>query len=101
MVVNRRVIWIMVTVTNLLQQVVNVEVHLKDRLFPAFVMQCDYKRSRCRRGDVEVNVWTPGFRVSATRPPAVTKRDGGAHLLSGTLLSTMMPSFSSCAWVKR
>jgi hypothetical protein len=48
MVVNWRVIGIMLMVTNLLQQVVNVEVHLKDRLFPAFVMQCDYKRSRCR-----------------------------------------------------
>ena len=74
MAVNLRVIGTTVMVTNLLQQVVNVEIHLKNRLFPAFVMQCDYKRPRCRRGDIEVNVWASGFRVSATRPLTVTKR---------------------------
>ena len=43
-IINRRGIGAMLMVTNLLQQVVDVEIHLKNRLFPAFVMQCDYKR---------------------------------------------------------
>jgi len=36
--VNLKIIGTTVMATNLLQQIVNVEVHLKDRLFPAFVM---------------------------------------------------------------
>ena len=47
-IINGKGIGAILMVTNLLQQVVDVEIHLKNRLFPAFIMQCDYKRSRCR-----------------------------------------------------
>lgn len=62
--------------TNLLQQIVNVEVHLENRLFSPFIMQCDDERSRRGRGDVEVNVGTPKIRNSRliTCPRAALER---------------------------
>lgn len=47
----------------LLEQVVDVEIHLQDSLLTALVMQRDDEGPRRWRGDVEVNVWPPGKMI--------------------------------------
>jgi hypothetical protein len=42
--------------SNLFKQVVDLEVHLENRLFAAFVVKGDNESSRRRRSDVEVDV---------------------------------------------
>lgn len=81
--------------TYLLQQVINLEVHLKDGPLTSFVVQRNDERSRRGGGDVEVDVRSP-ITAGQKRP---SKKVDRHHLLSGTLLSTMMPSFSNWACV--
>lgn len=55
--------------TYLFQQVIDLEVHLEDRLVPPLEMQCDNKRPRCRRGDHEEDVLPSNqVRVSSQSP---------------------------------
>lgn len=41
---------------NLLEQIINLKVHLEDGLFASLVVECNNKRSRRRRCDVEIYI---------------------------------------------
>ena len=82
--------------THLLKKVVNIEIHLQYRSFPALVVQCDDECTRCWGGDVEIDIGSP--IGSLARCSGETE---DTYRLSGTLLSTMIPSFSSWACVNR
>ena len=49
--------------TNLLQKIVDVEIHFQDRFLAALVVQSDNERARRGGCDVEVNVWPSGLDV--------------------------------------
>lgn len=43
---------------NLLEQIINLKVHLEDGLFASLVMERNNKRSRRRRRDIEIDIGT-------------------------------------------
>jgi hypothetical protein len=83
---------------NLLQQIVYLQIHFEDGLLATLVVQGDNKCSGRRGGYVEVDIRPPVFAPSGAKRKA---QKCHTNLLSGTLLSTMMPSFSSWACVNR
>jgi len=49
----------MIVFANLLQQVINLEIHLEDSFLSALVMQSDDECSWGRGCDIEVYIWAP------------------------------------------